>query len=170
LTDPPGFNNERGRKGADCTMRKLDVGEYVPAQVGLGLRRQHYYGVLGWGNGYDYSHTVTVRIYRPGYQTIELKSWDPSQKLDWQPAPTYFGQLAALEQLVGTDEARRYWSANPGSVDHRHREALLFIAPEFERFVRTYRVDLPEENSKPHRTPKEHIEMRAADYRALADS
>jgi hypothetical protein len=98
-------------------------------------------------------HTVLVRLYRPGYHTLELGSWRGEERLHWTTAPTPQEQEQAIDDLVSTwrtspihiqcqyavkskDTPRdsilfRYLA--PGSISDEHREALCFAAGEYER-------------------------------------
>lgn len=100
-------------------------------------------------------HTVLVRLYRPGYHTIELESWRKNEPLNWTPAPTPLEREKAIDDLVSTwwtSPARlqtqysvegfvppvepivfRYLA--PGSASPGHQEALDFAAGEYERLA-----------------------------------
>jgi hypothetical protein len=100
-------------------------------------------------------HTILVRLYRPGYHTLELVSWRNDQRLHWTQAPTLLEQEQAVDDLVTTwrttsmnlqcqytlqnREAPRdsliLRSLAPGSMSDEHREALCFAAGEYERLA-----------------------------------
>lgn len=102
-------------------------------------------------------HTVLVRLYRPGYQTLELISWRNNERLHWTPAATLQEQEQAIDDLVSTwwtspaSLQTRYAAQGfepprdpmvfrylaPGSTSDEHREALCFAAREYERLLRT---------------------------------
>ncbi|HEY7331132.1 MAG TPA: hypothetical protein VH592_26085 [Gemmataceae bacterium] len=117
------------------------------------------YGFLLWGLaanlGTSRHHTVLVRLYRPGYHTIELVSWRNGEKPLWTPAQTPKEQEQAIDDLVST-----WWTSPmrlqvqyamqgagppreplvfrflaPGSTSDDHREALCFAAGEYERLA-----------------------------------
>jgi hypothetical protein len=100
------------------------------------------------------SHTVRVRLYRPGWQTVEVKSWQRQGKADWREAPDAEGREKAVDDLVSTWETdfsgRRFGQGDSegrsqgpalfacltsGHVSRSHREALLFAAAEYERLL-----------------------------------
>jgi hypothetical protein len=100
-------------------------------------------------------HTVLVRLYRPGYQTLELPSWRKEGRLQWTPAQTLEEREQAIDDLVSTwktSPARlqnqyaaqgfvpprdsivfRYLA--PGSSGGGHRTALLFAIGEYEHLI-----------------------------------
>jgi hypothetical protein len=101
-------------------------------------------------------HTVLVRLYRPGYQTIELESWRKQERLQWTPAPTLQERELAIDGLVST------WKTMPerlqneyaskgfvpprdpvvfrdlalGSTSPEHCFALDFAAGEYEQLLK----------------------------------
>lgn len=103
---------------------------------------------------YDSSrhHTILVRLYRPGYQTLEMQSWRKEGALQWTPAPTVQDREQAIDDLVSTwktsperlqneyavqgfvpprDPVVFHYLA-PGSTSAEHRSALRFAAGEYE--------------------------------------
>jgi hypothetical protein len=100
-------------------------------------------------------HTLLVRLYRPGFQTIEIESWRKNGRMQWTPAPTLLEQEEALDALVSTwrtspirmqnDYALRgfvpprdpivFRYLAPGSIAPDHRDALQFAAGEYERLL-----------------------------------
>ncbi len=101
-------------------------------------------------------HTVMVRLYRPGYHTIELESWRKDEPLNWTPAPTPVEREKAIDDLVSTwwtspeRMVTRYASEGfmppvepivfrylaPGSTAPGHQATLDFAAGEYERLAR----------------------------------
>jgi hypothetical protein len=100
-------------------------------------------------------HTVLVRLYRPGYHTIELTSWRDDQRLHWTQTQTPQEQEQAIDDLVTTWRTSpqtlqcQYATQNreaphdsmlfrylaPGSISEEHHEALCFAAGEYERLA-----------------------------------
>ncbi len=98
-------------------------------------------------------HTIMVRLYRRGYQTLELESWRKEGPMQWTPAPSPAEREQAIDDLVSTwktSPARlqnkyafegfvppresvvfRYLA--PGSSGNAHRSALQFAANEYEQ-------------------------------------
>lgn len=106
---------------------------------------------------YDSSthHTVLVRLYRPGYYTLELESWRKEGRMQWTPARTPQEREQAIDDLVSTWKTAparlqnkyafegfvpprepivfRYLA--PGSTSQEHRSALHFAAREYEQLL-----------------------------------
>lgn len=100
-------------------------------------------------------HTVLVRLYRPGYHTLELTSWRNDERLHWTQAQTPLEQEQAVDDLVTTWRTSplhlqcQYATQNrdtprdpmlfrylaPGSISDEHRETLCFAAGEYERLA-----------------------------------
>jgi hypothetical protein len=110
-------------------------------------------------NVYDVSthHTLLVRLYRPGYHTIEIEPWQTDARINWVEAPTPEAQEQAIDDLVSTwkttpehiqtkaafsgfvppvDPIVFHYLA-PASASEGHREALGFAASEYERLLST---------------------------------
>lgn len=107
---------------------------------------------------YDSSrhHTALVRLYRPGYHTIELEPWRKEGRLQWIPAPTPQEREQAIDDLVSTWKTSPLRLQNkyayegfvpphdpvvfrylaPGSTSYEHRSALRFAAGEYEQLRR----------------------------------
>jgi hypothetical protein len=90
-------------------------------------------------------HTLAVRFYRVGYETINVGPGDVSKDLDWKAVYDLSGQEKAVDDLIGAnsryfDKDRRY-SVNDnrapasGRNSAAHREALLFCAAEYDRIA-----------------------------------
>ena len=106
---------------------------------------------------YDSSthHTVLVRLYRPGYHTVELESWRKEGRMEWTPAPTPNEREQAIDDLVSTWKTSPAQLQNkyafegfvpphdpivfhylaPGSTSFEHRSALRFAAGEYEQLL-----------------------------------
>jgi hypothetical protein len=86
---------------------------------------------------YHISHPLVVRLYRPGFQLVEVTSENKGQPIRWQAAPDRESQAQVLESLFPgayplSDTGDKV--AN-GSQSPAHREALLFGASEYERLA-----------------------------------
>jgi hypothetical protein len=101
----------------------------VPAQ----LKPAVSYGFVVFGVALNFlthtSHSIALRLYRPGYEVVEIRSWELAQRVVWRPAPDLAAQEKALDDLMG---ARRL---EPGSAAPAHKKALLFGAAEYERLA-----------------------------------
>lgn len=98
------------------------------------------------------SHTMMVRLYRPGWQTVEVGSWGLPGEVDWKEAKDGMARERAVDDLVTTWErdtegrmgaltdavptdAKVFRCLARGSATPAHREALLFAASEYERLA-----------------------------------
>jgi hypothetical protein len=101
-------------------------------------------------------HTVLVRLYRPGYQTLELESWRKDERLHWTPASAPQDREQAIDDLVSTWKTAPEQLQNkhafegfvpprdpvifrylaPGSTSDEHGSALRFAAGEYEQLLR----------------------------------
>ncbi|HEY7156382.1 MAG TPA: hypothetical protein VH575_20615, partial [Gemmataceae bacterium] len=110
-------------------------------------------------NVYDVAthHTLLVRLYRPGYHTIEIEPWQADGRINWVEASTPEAQEQAIDDLVSTWKTTpehiqvkaafngfvppvdpivfRYLA--PASTSEEHRQALAFAASEYERLLNT---------------------------------
>lgn len=111
----------------------LDYGFYV---VGLVLNYPVHNG-----------HSTLVRLYRRGYKLVELRAWERSSIVKFEPAPSLQDQEKAIDNLLTPPsiEAPRAefgfglsksslcrGQVKPGSTSLKHRDALLFAASEYE--------------------------------------
>jgi hypothetical protein len=101
-------------------------------------------------------HTVNVRLYQPGWQTIEVHPWEHVKALKWKEATGLAERERAIDGLVSTWEtdfpyrSRAQASSSespaphgievfrglaPGSASAEHRQVLLFAAGEYERLA-----------------------------------
>ncbi len=102
-------------------------------------------------------HTLLVRLYRPGYQTIEIEPWQTDGRIKWVEATTPEAQEQAIDALVSTwkttpehiqtqaafngfvppvDPIVFHYLA-PASASEEHRQALCYAASEYERLLNT---------------------------------
>ncbi|MCH8043983.1 MAG: hypothetical protein IID44_09730 [Planctomycetes bacterium] len=75
------------------------------------------------------SHSVAVRLYRPGFELAELKSWERVNRIAWQPAADLDAREKVLDTLLPLDQLEA------GSEAATHRDALLFGAGEYDRLA-----------------------------------
>lgn len=127
---------------------KINPGGTVPAQ---GLWR---FGRGWWGIYHNLGYrqrlhpTIRVRLYRPGYQTVEVQPWEWRGKVKWVEARTLADQEKAIDDLVSSQGTNDLYRINPDvwSNDRSdynvapprrgvQREALEFVAGEFDRLT-----------------------------------
>lgn len=106
-------------------------------------------------DGYTH-HTMRVRLYRPGYQTIEIEPWQKNNRLEWVEARSPEEREQAIDDLVSTWDTSPFSLQNrisqtgftpprdpivfrylaPGSVADEHLRVLQFAAREYEQLAR----------------------------------
>jgi hypothetical protein len=106
-------------------------------------------GIYVFGVALNYpvytSHSVALKLYRPGYELVELDSWEVPGMIVWKEAPDLASQEKALDRLFlreAPDSANepRSWvrigrRLSPGSEGAEHQRVLLFGASEYERLA-----------------------------------
>lgn len=98
---------------------------------------------------YDFGsrRTLALRVYRPGFELVEVKSMERTNQLAWAPAPDLAVQERALDTLFPLKRGDEFQAGervtNRGSISPEHRAALLYGAAEYERLAAT--TDLHDE-------------------------
>jgi hypothetical protein len=129
---------------------------YLP-QVKLALDHGWFMFGVALSYGQHTQHTLKVRLYRRGYDTVEIDSWNLSKSIYWSPACTLDKWEASIDDLVSTWETKDEWCREhyrkehgmwkplaphdpvvfdalaPGSTSKAHRDALLFAANEYDQ-------------------------------------
>jgi hypothetical protein len=81
----------------------IDASGEFPAQWRISCSR----GFLAFFVALNYctwhQDTISVRLYRPGYDTVEIKSWTLFNDIQWKPAETIETQCRAIDDLVAGD-------------------------------------------------------------------
>jgi hypothetical protein len=162
-------------------------GEREPAQARLSLE----YGIYTSSRQLQpfpvhHGHSTLLRLYRPGYQLVEVKSFEFPPNINWIAAPDLLAQEKAVDALLSVPsiEAPRYefsygrdgisdhsaWpkeERNPalrsGAVSAKHKEALLFAASEYDRLA----LLAPTESEQDRRV-RARLLSKADSLRALA--
>lgn len=113
-------------------------------------------------------HTVRLRLYRAGYETVEIKSWQFGHPIEWKAIADPEAREKAIDALIAPTGPSVYASLahapfshlEPGSVSREHRQALLFAANEYDCLSRAITLE-------PSR--REPLEAKARKLRELAD-
>jgi hypothetical protein len=102
-------------------------------EVAAQLKPSVTYGFVVIGIALNYlthtSHSVALRVYRPGFELVEIQSWGRAHRVAWNPAPDLDAQEKALDTLLPVCRLEAGSKAVP------HRDALLFGATEYERLA-----------------------------------
>jgi hypothetical protein len=110
-----------------------------------------YVGVVNFTSS-STEHGVTLRFYRPGYETIAFKPGEGMRELEWRKAPGLDAQIKAVDDLMRgpmLNKSKKAITATqvlePGTKSAAQREALVFGAGEYERLARDLSATDPEE-------------------------
>jgi hypothetical protein len=126
-------------------------------------------------------HTLLVRLYRPGYHTLEIESWQTKGRMHWVEARTLEEQEQAIDDLVSTwkttPERIQIKAASngfvpphdpivfhyfaPASASEEHRQALCFAASEYEHLLGTAKDKDPDLQARLQAKAKALLEMAA---------
>jgi hypothetical protein len=107
-----------------------DLGVFPQGWIGLAWGG--FYGIGSWAGGWANTHTVSVRLYRPGYELVEVHSWDFFPRVVWKETATPEDAMRELDRLL---ETRRIGAAGEKSNAAPGREVLLWAAREYERLA-----------------------------------
>jgi len=163
---------EQGPELADCHVFRVDClvhetdnrgdnGEYtltevpraldghIPSQALWSLENKSVVvGIISANYEVGLVHRSQLRLYRPGYELVELESRDSAAKVQWRPVTNWADQERTIDRLLNgppTDtslRAKEFWEergtefrqlpkvANYSSAETR---PLLFAATEYER-------------------------------------
>jgi hypothetical protein len=107
----------------------VTASDRIPAQIKSSLT----YGVFVIGIAVNYfvetDHWVALRLYRPGFELVEIRSCELANRVLWKLAPGLEAQEKALDALFAYPE---YYGSSPPPA---HKAALLFGASEYERLA-----------------------------------
>lgn len=101
----------------------------VPTQVKPSVS----YGFVVIGIALNYlthtSRSLAVRLYRPGFELVEISSWERVHRVAWKASADLEAQEKTLDGLF------RVGRLESGSTAERHKDALLFGAAEYDRLA-----------------------------------
>jgi hypothetical protein len=132
------------------TALPLSQDGYVPAQTKVALDYSWIWNCVWIYSGQTH-HSVKVRLYRPGWQTVEIRSGEKSGRVVWRKAEDLEAQEKAVDDLLSTWETDWRFSHDteqpprestdvfchvaPGSASAAHRQVLQFAASEYDRLA-----------------------------------
>lgn len=97
-----------------------------------------------------YHQGCHVRLYRPGYELVEFRSWQFGKQLVWTPTNSLEAEEKAIDDIIADYEPEGIvasfrakqgglpWALCKGSHSKAHKEVLLFVATEYERLAEKY--------------------------------
>jgi len=140
----------------------------VPGQTAVALDYGWVWNCIALVYDGHTRHSVMVRLYRPGWQTVEIKAGEKTGRVIWKEAADAAAREQAVDDLLSTWqtdgpgqlEARHqpsylsepgkavpprdttvFRSLAPGSAGAGHRQALRFAATEYDRLAERLGVD-----------------------------
>jgi hypothetical protein len=125
-----------------------------------------YVGVINF-TASSTEHGVTLRFYRPGYETIAIKPGEGVRELHWKEAPDLSAQVKALDDLLrgstlkSSKRVAVQQILEPGTKSAAQGQALRFGASEYERLARELSSASPEERAIQHALLEEADRLRA---------
>jgi hypothetical protein len=122
----------------------------VPGQVGVQFDTGFIWNCVALTYESHTNRTARVRLYRPGFDLVELVSGDPPGEVKWEEVKDLLQEEKAIDALLSPTEQSTWnrlheatqeepWcfaQLDPGSVSPAHRKALLFAAAEYERLAK----------------------------------
>ena len=140
---------EKDDDGVKCEFREIDLSarKVIPSQTSAGI--SYFWGLYFFpseANAFENSvrthdKWVRVRLYRRGYETIELgPEHTGGDSLDWLPAVTGKEREEAIDHLLGSKK-ESIKHLEPGSRSKEHQAFFAFVADEYERLANTVSED-----------------------------
>jgi hypothetical protein len=99
----------------------------VPAQTLVAIDHGWIWNGLALSCDGHTRHTVMVRLYRPGWQTVEVPSWQRTGQVRWKPAADAAERERAVDDLLstwGTDNKGQLWKHPEGEGSSANDQAL----------------------------------------------
>jgi hypothetical protein len=126
------------------------IGGVAPPQLQAGLDRGIIIIGVALNYHFHYHDGVHVRLYRPGYELVQFKSWEFGKKVTWTRCSDLVGRERAIDELLAAPgtvswcqmsrhKEEKSWGV-PGALrsaaySKKHRAALEFIGAEYERLA-----------------------------------
>ena len=117
-------------------LRELEAG---PGRTPSQSKTSYDFGIFaispGTAPGFliDTTHSLRLRLYRPGFKTVDLEAVEPLGKVFWEPASDVLMRETALDELFGVTpvltakgELAFERVLEPGSKSKEHLAALQF--------------------------------------------
>jgi hypothetical protein len=127
---------------------------------------------VGWAHETT-KHTLAVRFYRPGYETIEVAPGDEQKEFKWKAVADLAGKEKAVDDLIADrpDQGGGLFcppihihpAASRGNSSG-HRQSLLFCADEYDHIAK-----LVTDGDPNAELVRNRLAEKAKKLRALAD-
>ena len=100
----------------------------VPAQAEIRLGHGWWgvYHTLGYQQRMN--PTIRVRLYRRGYETVQIGPWNWRGPIDWKPVNTLEAREKAIDDLISTKETNELYRINPAAFSNDRADDNLEVA------------------------------------------
>lgn len=155
-------------------LRELEAGR---RQTASQSKTSYDFGVFaispGTAPGFliDTTHSLRLRLYRPGFKTVDLEAVEPQGKVFWEPAADALARETALDDLFGLKpvvgakgEALVERVLEPGSKSKEHLAALQFGIEQYTALA----ASLGEPKTDDLRELKARLTGKVTRFQALA--
>src|SRR5262249_37085310 len=85
----------------------LNQGEKIPGQLKIAVDCAWIWNCIALDYYCVVDHTVMVRLYRPGWRTVMVRSWNKRGRVKWVKAESLEEQEIAVDDLVLTWATRQ---------------------------------------------------------------
>jgi hypothetical protein len=113
---------------------------YVSGQEKTALDDGYCWNCIGFKHERQIHHTLRERLYRRGYEVIDVHSWQGTQPVIWKEISGTSEEEKAIDALLAPIHAAsskeadgtQFLHLEPGSVSPQHQDSLRFAAAEYE--------------------------------------
>lgn len=128
ISNSPTYNWKlQESRSADITKLSIEPDGTVPAQLKASLCYTLFYPMIVVNAFQTKGHSLAVRLYRPGYALLEVRSWGRGDPIVWRWLTDVKEQVKAVDALLADQTF-----AKNSPID---RHTLLFAAAEYERLA-----------------------------------
>jgi hypothetical protein len=145
--DVSGYQQDLGVSQMAVRFRRVapSFGGLLPPQVGFSVDYGYYVVGIALNYNVGHIHSTRLRLYRPGYQLVELDSWALADHVVWKGATGVAAQEKAIDDLMTVTSlscSEEIWLKFWNVGEHQHlpsaafgddKEPLRFAAAEYQR-------------------------------------
>jgi hypothetical protein len=115
---------------------------YITGQGGSAIDDGIYWNCLVFCYAKQTTHTMRLRIYRQGYELLDIHSWQVDS-INWKEVTSLAAREKAIDNLLASTrdghvmgpDGKPFAHLEPGSTSAEQRETLLFAAAEYEHLA-----------------------------------
>lgn len=122
---------------------------FIAPQGKLAIDSGFYWNLIAISYTSHTEHTMRLRLYREGYDLIEIHPWQGASML-WHETADLAAQEKAVDQLLAPtehsvwphrDDENGLGQLEPGSYSQAHHNALVFAIHEYQRIAEEADID-----------------------------